>query len=178
MRGVAAALAIVAATGCATTLHKQPAPAPRTPPAAGGRVTPGRAAIPNASAAADDVLNRTNAERRSKGLAALTKSLNLMRAAQIQAEQMASARRLDHNLPGTAYPTLSSRLDAVSYTMRAAGENIGEGYRDPAEAVSGWMSSAGHRANILSTRYAQTGTGVATARDGTVYWVQVFGRPR
>jgi uncharacterized protein YkwD len=40
------------------------------------------------------------------------------------------------------------------------------------------MGSSGHRANILSTRYTEMGTGVATARDGTQYWAQVFGRPR
>jgi uncharacterized protein YkwD len=178
MRRVAAGLTIVGAIACTTTLHREPAPAPTPPPSGGGRGTSGSGAIANAGAAADDVLSRANNERRSKGLPALTKSLNLMRAAQIQADQMASAHRLDHDLPGAAYPTLSSRLDAVSYTMGAAGENIGEGYRNPAEAVSGWMSSAGHRANILSTRYTQTGTGVATASNGTVYWAQVFGRPR
>jgi uncharacterized protein YkwD len=123
-------------------------------------------------------VTRTNAERRAQGLPALTKSVNLMRAAQIQADQMASTGRLDHDLPGTAYPTLSSRLAAVSYTMAAAGENIGEGYTSAADATAGWMGSSGHRANILSSKYTEIGTAVAAARNGTRYWVQVFGRPR
>jgi uncharacterized protein YkwD len=124
------------------------------------------------------VLARTNSQRRSNGLPALTKNAKLMRAAQIQADQMARARRLDHELPGAPYPTMSSRLSAVSYDLAAAGENIGEGYRSPADAVAGWMGSSGHRANILSPNYTEIGTGVATASDGTQYWAQLFGRPR
>jgi uncharacterized protein YkwD len=177
MRRLATVLTIATAAACAST-PPRPAPAPASPPSRGGRSTSGSGTGWNASAAADDLLNRTNNERRSKGLPALTKSVNLMRAAQIQADQMAGARRLDHDLPGTTYPSLSSRLAAVSYTVGAAGENIGEGYRNPADAVSGWMASAGHRANILSTSYTEIGTGVALAKDGTQYWAQVFGRPR
>ena len=127
---------------------------------------------------AEDALNRTNSERRAKGLSALGKSQNLMRAAQIQADQMARAGQLEHDIPSAEYPSLSTRLAAVSYPVAAAGENIGEGYRNSAEAVAGWMDSPGHRANILSPKYTQIGTGVAVAKDGTQYWAQVFGKPR
>ena len=182
MRRLTALLTIAGALGCASPPPK-PAPVPTTParttpPPRGGRGTASSGATWDASALAEDVLTRTNIERRGKGLPALTKSMNLMRAAQIQADQMASMGRLDHDLPGAAYPSLSSRLAVVSYTVGAAGENIGEGYRNPAEAVSGWMGSSGHRANILSTKYTQIGTGVSIARNGTQYWAQVFGRPR
>jgi uncharacterized protein YkwD len=129
------------------------------------------------SDAADDVLLRTNAARRAAGLYALTRSVNLMSAAQLQADQMAKTGTLAHEIPGAAYPTLKSRLAAASYEMRAAGENIAEGQRDAAEAVSTWMGSPGHRANILSNDYTEIGTGVALARNGRLYWTQVFGRP-
>lgn len=178
MRRLATALTIVAAAAACASPTPKPAPAPTIPPSSSGRGTSGRVAPADPATIADDVFNRTNNERRRTGLPALTKSLNLMRAAQIQADQMASARRLDHDLPGATYPTLASRLAAVSYTLGAAGENIGEGYRSSSEAVAGWMGSAGHRANILSTRFTEMGTGVATARDGRQYWAQVFGRPR
>jgi uncharacterized protein YkwD len=126
---------------------------------------------------ADEVLLRTNAARRAGGLPALERSINLMSAAQIQADQMAKAGTMAHELPGAAYPTLKSRLGAVSYDMRAAGENIAEGQRSAAEALDTWMHSAGHRANILSSDYTELGTGVALGRNGNLYWVQVFGRP-
>jgi uncharacterized protein YkwD len=134
----------------------------------------------NASAlrdAADDVLVRTIAARRKAGKSGLERSVNLMSAAQLQADQMAKTGTMSHALPGTAYPTLKSRLAAVSYEMRAAGENIAEGQRDAAEVVSSWMRSPGHRDNILSSEFTEIGTGVALGRNGRLYWAQVFGRP-
>jgi uncharacterized protein YkwD len=128
--------------------------------------------------AADEVLTRTIAARRAAGKPGLFRSINLMSAAQLQAEQMATTEKMSHALPGTAYPTLKARLAAVSYQMRAAGENIAEGQRDPAEVVSSWMRSPGHRDNILSSEFTEIGTGVAVGRNGRLYWAQVFGRPR
>ena len=127
---------------------------------------------------AEELIARTNSERRGAGVPALTRSANLMRAAEIQAEQMARANVMEHDIPGAAYPSLGSRLAHVNYIMRAAGENIGEGYRSPSAAVAGWMASAGHRANILSPNFTEIGVGMAPGPNGSVYWVQVFGRPR
>jgi uncharacterized protein YkwD len=128
--------------------------------------------------AADDVLMRTIAVRRANGRSGLTRSVNLMNAAQLQADQMAKTGNMAHALPGTAYPTLKSRLAAVSYEMRAAGENIAEGQRDAAEVMSSWMRSPGHRDNILSREFTEIGTAVAVGRNGRLYWAQVFARPR
>jgi uncharacterized protein YkwD len=128
--------------------------------------------------AADEVLARTIAARRAAGKSGLSRSMNLMNAAQLQAEQMAKTETMSHALPGTAYPTLKARLAAVSYETRAAGENIAAGQRDPAEVVSSWMHSRGHRDNILSGEFTEIGTGVAVGRNGRFYWAQVFGRPR
>lgn len=170
-------LLVTFAAGCATG----PAPAPATragrpsPPAASAPSP--AAAAPNLAAIAADLLDRTNAARRTAGLPALTKSVNLMSAAQLQADQMVKAGRMEHELPGQPYPTLKSRLAAVQYDVRAAGENIAEGQRSAAEAVVTWMDSPGHRANILSSNYTELGTGVAAARNGRLYFVQVFGRP-
>jgi uncharacterized protein YkwD len=177
MKRLTAVIAAAMVMGCA---HKTPTPEPASPTPRTSRSGTGRAATAplSSTAAADEIVTRTNTERRNKGLPALTKSVNLMRAAQIQADQMASAQTLEHELPGAAYPTLTARLAAVSYTMAAAGENIGEGYTSPADATAGWMGSSGHRANILSSKYTEMGAAVATAKNGTRYWVQVFGRPR
>lgn len=123
------------------------------------------------------MLERANASRRASGLPALAKSANLMSAAQLQADQMVKAGVMAHDLPGQPYPTLKSRLAAVQYAVRAAGENISEGQRSAAEAQTTWMDSPGHRANILSRDFTELGTGVAAARNGRLYFVQVFGRP-
>lgn len=157
-----------------------------TPASSGGASRPTRPgtgvpttapAAPNVGAVADAMIDRTNAARRAAGLAALAKSVNLMQAAQLHADQMVKAGRMEHELPGQPYPTLKSRLAAVQYDVRAAGENIAEGQRSAAEAVATWMDSPSHRANILSRDYTELGTGVAMARNGRLYYVQVFGRP-
>jgi uncharacterized protein YkwD len=172
------ALLIVAssvAAGCASApVASGRTTAPSTRPTRPAPSAPGSF---KTSEVADEVLLRTNAARRAAGRPALERSVNLMTAAQIQADQMAKTGTMAHELPGTAYPTLKSRLAAVSYDMRAAGENIAEGQRDAAEALDTWMNSPGHRANILSTDFTELGTGVAVGRNGRTYFVQVFGRP-
>jgi len=172
----------VMAAGCSRQAQQAPPeaarPAPRTTRPTAAPAPSTTPIVANAVAFADEVIARTNSERRAAKLVPLTKSVNLMRAAQIQATQMARTGVLEHVVPGTEYPTLANRLNAVQYLIRAAGENIGEGYRTPSAAVGGWMASSGHRANIMSKNYTQIGTAVAVGARGGVYWVQVFGRPR
>lgn len=53
------------------------------------------------------------------------------------------------------------------------GEN---GYRTPttpAQAVTGWMNSPGHRANILTREFVLFGCGVTTS-NGIKHWIQMF----
>lgn len=126
----------------------------------------------------EEIVVRTNAERKTLGLATLARNAALMNAAQIQANQMAALSKMAHELPGAAYPTLDSRLDAAGYRMRATGENVAEGYPSAAAVVAGWMTSPGHRANIVSTHFTEMGAGVATGKNGRRYYAQVFGAPR
>jgi uncharacterized protein YkwD len=144
-------------------------------------VTPPPAAAPapavNLEAVADDLFDRTNLARRNAGLTGLSRSVNLMAAAQLQADQMVKAGRMAHELAGQDYPTLKSRFAAVQYSARAAGENIAEGQRTAPDVVAAWMDSSKHRTNILSKDYTELGTGVAAARNGRLYFVAVFARP-
>lgn len=182
-------LALASAAGCSRSAQPRPAPAPAPSRTSGTTrtarttprpttTTPPAPSRANASAFAEELVTRTNAARRSANLPPLARSMNLMRAAELQANQMAKTDKLEHDLPGTAYPTLGSRLAAVQYVMRAAGENIGEGYQSPSAAIAGWMASTGHRANILSPNFTEIGAAMAPGPNGSVYWVQVFGRPR
>ncbi len=100
-----------------------------------------------------------------------------MRAAQTQAEQTASARRLEHVLPDARYPRPEDRLDASGYGWRAWAENIAFGQKTPSDAVEAWMQSPGHRKNLLNPKYTELGTGLAIDATGRPYYVQVFGRP-
>jgi uncharacterized protein YkwD len=100
-----------------------------------------------------------------------------MYAAQLQADQMVAAGQLAHELPGAPYPNPADRLAAAGYTWRSWGENVAFGQRTPAEAMSAWMGSSGHRANILNSSFTELGTGYAVDGAGRAYYVQVFARP-
>lgn len=125
----------------------------------------------------EPLLDLANAQRSRAGRAPLRMSAQLMRAAQIQAEQTATLGRLEHVLPGARYPRPQDRLAASGYPWRAFAENIAFGHRTPSEAVEAWMRSPAHRKNLLSPDYTELGTGRATDASGKVYYVQVFGRP-
>lgn len=124
------------------------------------------------------LFNLTNDARATAGTPALQSSSALMRAAQLQADQMAAAREMAHTLPSATYPTLEDRLNAAGYRWQAAGENIAAGYATAAQAMNGWMDSPGHRENMLNTTFTELGTGYAVDATGRPYYVQVFGRPR
>ena len=172
-------LSLLALTSFAVAAGCGGGPQPTSGPGRGPTTgPPAVAARPlNVAAVADEMIERTNGTRRAAGLPALVKSVNLMSAAQIQAEQMVKAGRMEHVLPGQPHPTLKARLTAVQYNVRAAGENIAEGQRNAAEVLATWMDSARHRTNIMSREYTEVGTGVAAARNGRLYFVTVFGRP-
>lgn len=131
-----------------------------------------------ASTSANEMVSLTNAERRAAGLPVFTSNPQLMRAAQIQAEQMAALGKMAHSLPRARYPEPQDRIDAVGYKWLAYAENVAYGQANPAAAITSWMGSSGHRHNILNPVMTQIGTGVAKGADGRPYWVQVFGQPR
>jgi uncharacterized protein YkwD len=123
------------------------------------------------------VLDLTNVERSRAGLAPLRANAQLMRAAQLQAEQMAALGRMSHVLSDGRYPGPQDRLAAAGYRWRAYAENIAYGQRGPEDVTESWMTSAGHRANILNATYVELGTGYAVDGRGRPYFVQVFGKP-
>jgi uncharacterized protein YkwD len=157
-------LMILVLPGCfsPSSPDPQPAPAPAPPP-------PGTATA---------LIEVTNSERAKAGLTALRMNAGLMEAAQIQAEQVAAAGRLEHTLPEARFPQLEDRLAAVGYDWQLAGENLAFGQRSAAAAVETWMQSPTHRSNIMSGSFTELGAGFVVDPTGRPYYVQVFGRPR
>jgi uncharacterized protein YkwD len=123
------------------------------------------------------IADLTNVERARAGLSRLRIEDRLMKAAQMQAEQMASLGRMDHVLSDGPYPAPKDRLAAAGYRWRAYAENIAYGQRGPEDVTESWMGSAGHRANMLNDTYTEIGTGYAVDSRGRSYYVQVFGKP-
>lgn len=100
-----------------------------------------------------------------------------MRAAQLHADQMARTGRLEHELRGARHPRAEDRLRAVKYGWQAWAENIASGQLTAADALKSWMTSKGHRRNILEPSMTEIGVGYARDRAGRTYWVQLFARP-
>lgn len=115
--------------------------------------------------AALSVMREINAERVSRGLGALQMDAELMRAARVRAEEI--VEKFSHTRPdGTRWKTVSNAAYA---------ENIARGQKTADKAAAAWMTSEGHRRNILNANY--TTTGVACIQSGNVfYWVQIFGK--
>lgn len=107
------------------------------------------------------------AERSQAGLPALRLDPKLTAAAQGHADFMAHADRLGHSGIGDGDPW--TRIRDQGYAFTAAAENIAEGYQTPAAVMAGWMSSTGHRANIMG-QYADVGFG-----QTGLYWCADFG---
>jgi uncharacterized protein YkwD len=130
-----------------------------------------------AAAITSSIADLTNVERSRAGVTPLRVEGRLMKAAQLQAEQMASLGRMDHVLSAGRYPAPQDRLAAAGYKWRAFAENIAYGQRGPEAVTESWMGSAGHRANMLNGSYTEIGTGYAVDGRGRTYFVQVFGKP-
>jgi uncharacterized protein YkwD len=63
-----------------------------------------------------------------------------------------------------------------SYYSGPRAENIAAGYSTPAAVVAAWMSSPGHRQNILSTYSSEIGVGYFQGEGAYFsYWAQDFG---
>ena len=170
MRHATSALCILGfVLGCAGMPVVLPAPSGGTAP------TPTNE---NLAAIAADVVRLTNEARTRNGLAAFRTSSRLMEAARIHAQQMAAYQRSDHTISGAQYPTMQSRLQAVEYVYAQAAENVAWNQSNAQAALNSWMSSSGHRANILDPGLTEIGAAMARSSRGEPYWIQVFGRPR
>jgi len=160
------------ASGCMTaavTVGDEATPAPAAPPAPAPVVTP----VPEATAApsagnssyAERVLALVNEDRARYGAGALRTDAELTRAALVRAYEI--AEHFSHTRPdGSSWSTVSDSVSA---------ENIAMGYRTPEKAEAAWLSSEGHRRNMLNGNYSRTGIACIES-DGVMYWVQLFGR--
>ncbi len=136
---------------------------------------------------ADDSFNRTiervlkhvNLQRAMNGERPLTLNARLSEAAQKHAEDMARNDFVEHRSPDGR--GLQDRLASSGYPWRVIAENLAAGFASPETTVESWMTSPGHRDNMLNREYMEAGVGYATPpADGkkprySHYWVVVFG---
>ena len=67
-----------------------------------------------------------------------------------------------------------ARYRRLQHTRQPVAENIAMGQRNSKEAVRDWMTSRGHRANILNRSYQRIGAAAYRTKSGTIYWCQQF----
>lgn len=104
-----------------------------------------------------EVFNLINAQRIKNGLSALKIDLEVQNVARIKAQDMVNNNYFSHNSPTYGSPFDMLKSFKVSY--KTAGENIA-GNSSNSAAVTAWMNSTGHRANILNGNFNYTGIGV------------------
>jgi uncharacterized protein YkwD len=138
-------------------------------------VLPVAAAAPVLSDLLSQVVALTNAERAKAGCGPLTVDSRLTAAAQAHSDDMATRNYFSHTSQDGRTPF--QRMAAAGYQFSIAAENIAAGQRTPADVMTGWMNSAGHRANILNCSLKQIGVGYGIGGSYGMYWTQDFGTP-
>lgn len=107
-----------------------------------------------------EVFDLINKQRTNNGLAALKNDSEVQRVARIKAQDMVDNNYFSHTSP--TYGSPFDMLKSFKISYKTAGENIA-GNSSNSSAVTAWMNSSGHKANILNSNFNYTGIGVDEA---------------
>lgn len=124
----------------------------------------------------EKLIELTNQERESKGLAPVLENEALDKAAHLKARNMFSENYWAHFAPSGKTPW--DFILGSGYKFTLAGENLAKNFYNPDQVVKAWMVSPTHRDNLLNPKYQDIGIAVV---DGvlngqkTTLIVQMFG---
>jgi len=125
------------------------------------------------------LLSLTNQDRARAGLNALVEDTYLHKEAEWRAQDMGDNKYFGHQIPPTNNEVFSY-MQADGYCFNTASENIGYSTYPDDTVTTGietaFMSSPGHRANILGT-WARIGVGAYKAADGKKLYAVLFSIP-
>lgn len=162
-----------------TTAAPEPTEAAPTPGASApepGTNAPEPTAAPSAPAASGAVarvVQLVNTERGKAGCSPVKLNTTLTEAAQNHSEDMAASGTMSHTGSDGSDP--GDRITRAGYAWTTYGENVAYGYSTPEQVMQGWMTSPGHKANILNCAFEEIGVGLA---QPGAYWTQDFGTAR
>ena len=132
-----------------------------------------------AALSATEIIKYANTERENAGLGALTVNSKLNQSAELKLKDMITKQYFDHVSPDQK--GISDLGEEVGYKYIIIGENLAYGdFKDDKSLVEAWMESPKHRANILNSKYSETGLAVGKVNfKGKETWlaVQHFGEP-
>lgn len=122
-----------------------------------------------------EVLRLVNLERAAVGAPPLALDPLLTLAAQRHSNDMAAKGFMSHT--GSNGSTPWDRIKATGYAGMSLAENVAAGHLSPNAVMNAWMSSDGHRRNILNPNYRAIGIGIAYNPNAQFryYWTQNFG---
>ncbi|KTD08483.1 CAP domain-containing protein [Legionella jamestowniensis] len=116
------------------------------------------------------ILLYVNEYRAKKGLKPLKMNNLISKEAEIHSREMAM-----HKI-GFGHKDFNKRIKRI-YTeiqdCRGGAENVAYNYKDAQDVVKNWLTSPGHRRNILGN-YNLTGIGLARDSRGKIYFTQIF----
>ena len=119
----------------------------------------------------NEVFDLINKQRTNNGLAALKNDSEVQRVARIKAQDMVDNNYFSHTSP--TYGSPFDMLKSFKISYKTAGENIA-GNSSNSSAVTAWMNSSGHKANILNSNFNYTGIGVVSSPKYGKMYVQLF----
>jgi hypothetical protein len=131
-----------------------------------------QALLPNV----DDVVEKINIERTTRGLQALSKDSRLENAALAKARDIKGKEALIHT---ASFPW--SFLISADYVYDYAGENLALNVLTSEELMEGWMNSPLHRENILNPSFRDVGVAIVSGEykgEASDYIVAYFGKPK
>lgn len=110
--------------------------------------------------------------RQNNGLSLVANDPVLQKAAQIQADAMAQAGRLDHHVDGS----FAKRIAAIGRGSSYAVENVSGGYDTFVAVLLGWRRSDSHNRNLLEPHVTPMGIATAYAPEARykVYWALIM----
>ena len=134
--------------------------------------------ITNTDAMKQDIVDRTNALRAENGVTALTVNDQLMHAAQVRANEMASNRVYSHTRPNGGKSATVTDCPYVGENIHRIADWALQGRSVSETAMWSWSRSSGHRDNLLEKDYAEIGVGLARGvndrGEDCWYCVQLF----
>ncbi|MEA5015994.1 MAG: CAP domain-containing protein [Candidatus Limiplasma sp.] len=145
-----------------------PTATPKPTSSTGGDYTTG-----SASAQEGIAFQLLNQDRANNGRAALALDPVLSSLARMKSTDMYKNKYFAHQSP-----TLGSAADMLrnnGYSFASVGENIAH-HATVTKAQAAFMSSTGHRTNILGSQWTKVGIGVCYDSQGFVYVTQLFVR--
>ena len=125
-----------------------------------------------------DIVDRTNALRREKGVAALCVNDRLMQAAQVRADEMAAHTVYSHTRPNGGKFNTATDCPYMAENIHRIADWVLSDQTLAERAVADWSASATHNKNMVNPKLSEIGVGLARGVNDTGdpcwYCVQLF----